>query len=174
MKSKFFVALLTVLGVGLLIILSYEENGVTTYHLYKTSSIREFSLVHKEHEEGSRISWELTAENATFPDGNKEIILEYLKMVIHHEHEFVLTGGSGIYKIQEKSLTIYKPVEIDVEGAKLTTDSLTWNGVEGVITTKDRVRFKGKKFLIEGKGLSAEIEDQKIRILKDVKGVFYR
>jgi LPS export ABC transporter protein LptC len=170
MRSKFFLVLLTALAVGILVILSSRGNGVKTYPLYKTSSMRGFHLTHKE---SGKIKWELIAEKATFPEGNKDVVLKNLTMRMHHEREFTVRGGSGIYNIQKKNLTINKPIEIDIEGDKLTTDSLTWNGERGVITTKDSIKFKGKNFLIEGTGLIAKIKDQQIRILKNVKGIFY-
>mgnify|MGYP001573079524 CR=1 FL=1 len=173
MKIKLFVALLVVFVIAVLVVTGYKKSEVK-YPMYKTSSIEGFSLIHKKSEEGGKVKWELRAENATFSEGNKEIILKYLTMVIHHDREFILKGGSGVYYIQEKNLTINKPVEIDIEGDKLTTDSLMWSDAKGLVTTNDAIRFKGKKFLIEGTGLTANIQDQRIRILKDVKGVFYR
>lgn len=170
MKGKFFLVLLAALAIGTLIVLSYKENGVKIYPSYKTSSMRGFRLTHKE---GDKIKWELISEKATFPEGKKEVILKGLTMRIHQGYEIALTGGSGIYDIQEKNLTINKPVEIDIKEAKLTTDSLTWNGKEGLITTQDSIILKGKNFLIEGTGLTAKIKDQQIRILEDVKGTFY-
>jgi LPS export ABC transporter protein LptC len=171
MRSKFFLVLLTALAVGILVILSSRGNGVKTYPLYKTSSMRGFHLTHKE---SGKIKWELIAEKATFPEGNKDVILKDLTMRMYHEREFTVRGDSGIYNIQKKNLTINKSIEIDIEGAQLTTDSLTWNSERGVITTKDSIKFKGKNFLIEGTGLTAKIKDQQIRIHKNVKGIFYR
>ncbi len=66
-----------------------------------------------------------------------------------------------------------KPVEITIEGARLTTDSLTWNGQRGLLVTSAPIQFQDENFLIEGTGLSADVHDQRIRILKDVKGTFY-
>jgi len=176
-RSKFFLVLLTALSIVTLVVLSYKENGMKTYPSYKTSSMSGFRMTHKE--EG-KIRWELISEKATFPEGNKEVILKDLLMRIYQDtdytsgrYEIALRGGSGIYKIEENDLTISKPVEIDIEEAKLTTDSITWNGKEGLITTQNNITFAGKNFLIEGRGLTAKIKDQQIRILKDVKGTFY-
>ena len=171
MNNKFFVALLTVLAIIILTILSYKENGIKTYPSYKTSSMHGFRLTHKE---DNKVKWELTSEDATFPEGNEEVILNNLTMKIYHNREITLTGGSGIYRLRDKNLTINKPIVIDIEGDRLTTDSLTWNGDEDMITTDDRIKFKGKNFIIEGTGLSAKTRNQQIKVLEDVKGIFYR
>ncbi len=171
MKSKIFLVLLTALAVGVLIVFGYRGNGVKTYPSYKTSSISGFRLTHKE---SNKIKWELLAEKTTFPEGEKEIFLENLIMTVNQERKFIVKGGSGVYNIKEKKLMIRKPVEIDIEGATLTTDSLVWNGEKGIVTTEDNIRFQGENFTIEGSGLSVKVKNQQIRILKDVKGIFYR
>lgn len=170
MKGKLFLVLLTSLAVGILVILSYRENGVETSPSYKTSSMHGFHLTHKESDE---VKWELVADKATFPEGNKKIILKDLTMKIYQERELTLRGGSGIYNIKNKNLVINKPIEVDIEEARLTTDSLTWNSENGEITTSDSIKFKGRNFLIEGTGLTAKIKNQQIRVLKNVKGIFY-
>lgn len=170
MKGKLFLVLLTLLVVGILVILSYRENGVKTFPSYKTSSMRGFHLTHKENDE---VKWELVADKATFPEGNTKIILKDLTMKIYQERELTLRGGSGIYYIKNKNLVINKPIEVDMEEARLTTDSLIWNSEKGEITTDDSIKFEGKNFLIEGSGLTVKIKNQQIRVLKNVKGIFY-
>jgi LPS export ABC transporter protein LptC len=170
MRGKFFLILLTGLAIIILVVLSYREDGVKTYPSYKMSSMRGFRLIHKENDE---IKWELTAEKATFPRGEKEVLLNDLFMKVHHDRELALKGGSGVYNIREKTLVINKPIEIDIEGAKLTTDSLVWNGKKGLLTSREPIKFSEKNFLIEGTGLTANVKDQRIRIMKDVKGIFY-
>lgn len=170
MKGKFFLFSLAALAAGFLIVASYRDNGVKTYPSYKTSSMSDFRLTHKEHDQ---VKWELVAEKATFPQDEKKVFLKALTMTVHQDRSLSLLGGSGVYNIPGKTLVIHEPIEIDIEGAKLTTSSLTWNGKNGMLTTADRIRFEDKNFLIEGKGLTAEVKNRKIRVLNNVKGVFY-
>ncbi len=171
MKGKFFLVLLTVLAVSVLVVLSYRENGVKTYPSYKTSSMSGFHLTHTEND---IIKWELEATKTTFPAGEEEILLEDLTMKIHYQRGFIVRGGSGVYNLSQKELIVNKPIEIDMDGTKLTTDSLTWNGKREEISTKDDIKLEGENFLIEGSGLIALVKEQQIRILNNVKGVFYR
>ncbi len=170
MKSKLFVVLLTILSIGILIMLSYRENGIKTYPSYKTSSMRGFHLTHKD---GDKVKWELISEKAIFPEGNKEIILKDLTMKID-EYKITLTGGSGIYNVEKKNLTINKPIEINIDGNMLTTNSLAWDSDSGLISSKDAIKFEGKNFHIEGTGLIAKTQNQQVKILDNVKGTFYR
>ncbi|HDZ62591.1 MAG TPA: LPS export ABC transporter periplasmic protein LptC [Nitrospirae bacterium] len=171
MKNKLFLVFLSAIAVVTVVVISNREDGVKTFPSYKTSSMSGFHLTHKESDE---VKWEVIAEKASFPKGNKEIILEELIMRIYDETEMVVRGGNGIYDIEKRNLTMTRPVEVDIEGAVLTTDSLNWNGEKGIISTGDSIKFKGDKFLIEGIGLSANIADRKIRVFNNVKGTFYR
>ncbi len=171
MKNKLFLVFLSALSVVTVVVISNREDGVKTFPSYKMSSMSGFHLTHKESDE---VKWEVTAEKATFPKGNREIILEELIMRIHDEKEMVVKSGNGMYDIEKRNLTMTRPVEIDIEGALLTTDSLHWNGEKGIISTGDNIEFKGDKFLIEGTGLSANITERKIRVFNNVKGTFYR
>lgn len=171
MKNKLFLVFLSAIAVVTVVVISNREDGLKTFPSYKTSSMSGFHLTHKESDE---VKWEVIAEKATFPEGTKKIILEELIMRIHDEKEMVVKSGNGIYDIEKRDLTMTRLVEIDIEGAVLTTDSLKWNGEKGIISTGDNIVFRGDKFLIEGTGLSANIAERKIRVFKNVKGTFYR
>ena len=169
MRVKFLLVLLMLVAV-VIVVFSYRDNGRRSHLSYKTSLMRGFRLTHKEN---NNVKWELTAENATFPESNKEVILKDLTVRIYHDHELALKGGSGVYNLDKKTLIINKPVEIRFEDIDLTTDSLTWDSQGGLLTSDKWIKIKNKNFLIEGTGLTANVKDQKIRILKDVKGIFY-
>ena len=62
MKNKVLALVLATLAIAILILISYKENGIKTYPVYKTSSMRGFSVTHKKNNENK---WELVAENAT-------------------------------------------------------------------------------------------------------------
>jgi len=160
-----------VLALVFFLILSYRENGVKPRSSYKTSAIKGFHLARKA---GDKIKWELTAESADFQEGNNEIFLSDITVKIYQDKEIILTGGKGNYSVQEKLLEIGMPVEITMDGSVLTTNSLTWHGEDEVMTTQDHVRLKGKKFLMQGKGLTLKVSDRQVKVLKNVQAIFYR
>jgi len=170
MKNKIFFSLFIIITLGVLISLGYREDDLRISPSYKSSSMHGLHLTHKASNE---IKWELKARNATFPEGGGEIILSSLELRVHDDYGMNLSAGSGTYKIDKKILTIKRPVQINIRDIRLITDTLTWDGEEGLIKTEDDIRFSGKNFYIEGTGLEAEIKYQRIRILKNVKGTFY-
>lgn len=170
-KGRFFLVLSVILVIGILIILSYHERDVKIRPSYQTSSMKNLHLTHKEEK---KVQWELLAENAIFPVGRKEVILESIDLKINHSPEIYLTSDSGIYEVDKGNVMLNKPVEIKIKDAKFTTDTLNWDSTDELISTPDAVTFTGSNFRIEGIGLSARVEQQKVKIEKNVKAIFYR
>jgi hypothetical protein len=169
MKGKFFLFFSVILALGILTIQSYKDDSIIIRPLYRESTMRDVHIAHKE---SGRVRWELNTRDAVFSGNNDEISISDLKLKIHNEPEVNLIGGSGTYDVEMEELTINRPVIISINDAVFTTDSLTWYSRFGHIKTDDRVEFRGNKFHIEGRGLSAGIKDRKLMIHKDVKGIF--
>lgn len=170
-KGRILLVFSIILAAGILIILGYNNRNVTVRPSYQTSSMKNLHLTHKEEK---KVQWELLAENAIFPVGRKEIILETIDLKINHSPEIYLTSDSGIYDVDKGDVMLNKPVEINIKDTKFSTDTLNWNSSDELISTLDAVTFEGSNFLIKGIGLSAKIEQQKVKIEKNVKAIFYR
>jgi LPS export ABC transporter protein LptC len=168
-KSR-FILLFTCGLVLALITLNYSRNGLEIKPSYKMSSMHKLHLINKE---GNSVKWELSAEKAVFPKGNREILLNSLGLKIKHTPEIHLTSKSGIYTIENGNMILNKSVELNVKDTKFITAGMHWNNREETLTTDNHVEFIGKTFNIVGKGLTANTKEQKIRILKDVKAIFY-
>ncbi len=162
--------LLIPLAGGTFFILNYNEDDVKTRVSYRISSMKGFNLTHKD---GGKIKWELSAKSATFPQGDKEVLLKDLNIKVHQSPDITLTGGEGNYNIERKVLAVSNSIKITMNSSLLTTDSLTWHGDKEIITTGDKIIFTGKKFLIEGRGLAVDVRDQQVKVLENVKGIFY-
>ncbi|MBI4686911.1 MAG: LPS export ABC transporter periplasmic protein LptC [Nitrospirae bacterium] len=170
MIRKILLILLIPLAGGTFFILNYNEDDVKTRISYRMSSMKGFNLTHKD---GGKVKWELTAKSATFPQGDKEVLLKDLNIKVHQVSDITLTGGDGNYNIERKVLAVNNAIRITINSSILTTDSLTWHGDKEIITTGDRVKFTGKKFLIEGRGLAVDVREQQVKVLENVKGIFY-
>ena len=129
--------------------------------------------IHMISKEGNSLKWELSAEKAIFPKGNSEILLNTLGLRIEHTPEIYLTSKSGIYKVENGNMILNSPVELNVKDVKFKTAGIQWNNREETLTTNNDVEFIGQTFNIVGKGLRANTKEQKVRILKDVKAIFY-
>lgn len=171
MKGNFFLVLSIILSLGILIVLGNTEDSINITPSYRTSLMRGIQMNHKK---GNALKWELFARNATFPEDKEDILIDSIELKIHDEPEIYITGGKGIYNINKKDLDVKGQIEIKLREGVFRTDSLKWISNEGLITTADDVKFISDRFTIEGTGLIAKIKEENIRILKNVKGTFYR
>jgi len=169
-KSRLFWIISAIFVFVILVILNYNETGVKIFPLMQTSSMENLYLKHKEN---GKVKWELSSDKAVLPMGNKEVFLESLVLKINTP-ELYLTSGSGTYEIEQGNVTLNKPVELKIGAATFATDSLRWNSKEELITTDDEIKLSGNNFLITGTGLSTKVQEQQVRIIKDVKAIFYR
>ena len=170
-KGRFFRILSSILIVGILIILSYNDNNVKIRPSYQTSSMDNLHLTQRD---DKKVHWELLAQNAIFPIDKKEIFLKSIGLTINNSPEIYLTSNSGIYDVDSGNVMLNEPVEIKIKNSTFNTKTLNWNSSDEIISTNDAVKFSGSNFLIEGVGLTASVTQQKVKIQKNVKAIFYR
>jgi LPS export ABC transporter protein LptC len=170
-KSRFFLGLSAALIIGFLFIVNYKGSGIKLRPSLKTSSMEHMLLTHKQDNE---VKWELYARKAIFPPGNKMVFLKSLGLKVKQSPEIYLTSQKGVYEVEKGNITLDNTVELNIRDTKLATNSLEWNSNNESITTEDDVKFTGKNFLIEGAGLIAKTKQQQVRIVKNVKAIFYR
>lgn len=170
-KGRFFRILSSILIVGILIILSYNDNNVKIRPSYQTSSMDNLHLTNRDEK---KVHWELLAQSAIFPTNKKEIFLKTIGLTINNSPEIYLTSDSGVYEVESGNVLLNKPVEIIMKDSKFETDTLNWNSIDEIISTKDDVKLTGNNYTIEGTGLHAMVTQQKVKIQKNVKAIFYR
>ncbi len=129
--------------------------------------------LHLINKRGNEIRWELSAPKATIPEDKKRIFLQSPSLIINNSPEIHVTSGNGIYEIEKDNITLSRPVKINIKDAIFETDSLTWNSKDELISTDDPVQVKGNNYIINGTGLTAQVTQQKVRILNNVKAIFY-
>jgi len=170
-KKNYLGVLILIIAISSLIFISYyKEQDVIIQPTYQTSSMQDLHLTHREND---KIKWELTAREAVFPSGKKEIILKILGLKINQSPEIYVTSSNGTYETEKGDIVLNKSVEMNIKDAKFTTNTLKWDSTRELLTSDDNVKFSGSDFLIEGTGLSAKVKQQKIKILKNVKATFY-
>lgn len=169
-KKKHFIFPLIFIATAVLLLLAfYKGQDIKLQPSFQTSSMHDLHMTLREDQV---IKWELSAREAVFPVGSREVFLKSLGVKINRDPEILLAGGSGVYLIDQGNVNLAGSVELNIKNTKFTTDSLTWDSKAELITTQDPIRFTGANFLIEGSGLAASVKQQKIRILKNVKATF--
>ncbi len=170
-KQKLFWIISITLIITVLTIHYYNTHTIKLNPAYKTSSMEDLQLKNKE---GDTVKWELSAENAIFPPGKKQVILNSVNININSTPAIQLKSRKGIYDAAKKEVVLEQAVEISMENSKITTASLKLQTSDEVLlTTKDPVQYTGENFIIEGTGLTAKIKQEKVTILNNVKATYF-
>jgi len=170
LKKNIIVVLSVILAIGIFFILSYYKGqGIKLQPSFQTSSMQNLHLIHRE---DNQVRWELSAREAIFPVGAKEVLLTSPGIRINRMPEIYLTGGSGVYEVEKGEVSLGDSVELNIKDTTFSANTLKWDSTKELVTTEDEVRFIGKNFLIEGTGLSASVKNKKVQILKNVKATF--
>lgn len=170
MKRKLVLFFSVMLALVILIIQGYREESISINPLYKTSTMRGVHIIRKE---SGKVSWELTADDAVFSADEERVRIASLAVEVAGEPHIFIRGSSGVFDVARETFFFDKHVEMMANDGIFTTGQLTWNSRTGVVTTDDYVTFRGRNYLMEGRGLLAQTKEKTINILGYVKGTFY-
>ncbi len=115
--------------------------------------------------------WILTARRADIKDNGDRAELSDLEVTIR-DKDIKISAGRGTYEMTGKKLTIIGPVTAKEKDYTMTSEDMEFENSTGILKTDKQVRIEGKKFNLTGRGLHADNNEQKVRILKDVKATF--
>lgn len=168
--TRVFWIVSAILVIIILLLINYSEHSLKIHPSYQKSSMNKLYLTHRN---GDAVQWELSADNAVIPLGNNEVYLHSIALKINRSPEILLVSGKGVYNVDKGNVTLDQPVELKMEDKVFTTSTVTWDSRTEIISTEEPVQFTGKNFSIKGSGLNAHIKQQKVKILGNVKAVFY-
>jgi len=116
--------------------------------------------------------WTLTARRADFTQGETKAILTDVTVKVH-ENDMSLHTGTATYDLLTQNITTKGEIRADTKDYTITTASIDYEASSREIKTEDSITVEGKRFKVEGKGMMLD-KEQKVRILKDVKAIFYK
>ena len=124
----------------------------------------------------------LSAEKADFFQDKSSGKLNKFKLVYVYEKgkKITITGDEAVVKVDiNEDLTMglgnadiicTKPVKaVSTSGMNFVSEDLIWTGTQGNVVAKGNVKLYGNDFRIEGVGMKANLNDEKVEFLSNVK-----
>jgi len=145
-----------------------EKAGKMDIHLKGASFFEGLKIIQKKN--GVQ-SWILTAKRADISKKGDEANLTDIKVEVENKG-ITIYAEKGLYNLDTKKMSIVGPVTAKNEEYSITTAQVEIDSSAGLLTTNEDVHIKGKKFVLQGKGMEIKNNEQKVRILKDVKATF--
>ncbi|GAB4405938.1 MAG: hypothetical protein OHK0032_00670 [Thermodesulfovibrionales bacterium] len=116
-------------------------------------------------------SWIITAGRADFTKDETTARMDSVTVDIIKE-KVTVNADNGVYNMNTRDLSLMDNIKIWIKDSVISTERLSWNPTAKILTSDNKILMEGKKFKIEGKGLTAT-EGQKVKLMKDVKAIFF-
>ena len=145
-----------------------EKTNKLDIHLRGGSFFEGLRIVHKNN---GVENWILTAKRADISKDGDEANLTDLAMEIENKG-ITITAEKGLYNLDTKKISVMGTITAKNDNYSITTRQVEIDSTAGSLKTDADVHIEGKKFLLQGKGMEVNNNEQKVRILKDVKATF--
>lgn len=169
MKKSLLVAL-SIMLFSLLFFMIKGERGTKNDVLKKGESyIEGLRLVHRQN--GIK-DWTLTARRADISDKGDKAYLSGIEMNIENKG-ITVCSDKGLYDMNSRNLSVDGKVIAKGNSYSITSDGAKFDSSSGMLRADGGVKIEAKRFCVEGTGMEADNSAQTVRILKNVKAVFY-
>ena len=170
MSKKIIFLLLIIISSAVLFYLRSEKVARLNVQLVGDSFFEGLKIINKK---DGITEWVLTAKRADLSKNGKQALLSGIEMKLEKQG-MIVQAEKGLYDMETKNVTVDGVLTARNENYVITTSQALVDSGGGVLETKGEVTVEGKKFNLEGKGLQADNNEQKVRILNNVKATFNR
>lgn len=145
-----------------------ERAGKLDIHLKGDSFLEGLKIIQKNN--GVQ-NWILTAKRADISkDGN---LADLTDIVMEIKNKGItIFAEKGLYNMNTKKISVEGPITAKGDTYSITTEQVEIDNDAGLLTTSKDVSIVGKKFTLHGRGMEVNNNEQKVRIMKDVKATF--
>jgi LPS export ABC transporter protein LptC len=169
-KKKLIFLFLIIISSAILFYLRSEKVARLNVQLAGDSFFEGLKIINKK---DGVTEWVLTAKRADLSKDGKEALLSGIEMKLEKQGMLV-QAEKGLYNMETKNVAIDGVITARNENYVITTSQALIDSGGGILETEGEVTVEGKRFNLEGKGLQADNNEQKVRILNNVKATFHR
>jgi LPS export ABC transporter protein LptC len=168
-------SVLVILSLLAISLLSYyllkEDKGIRLDIRQKGESFIEgLKLVHKKNGDGD---WVLTAQRADISEDGNTARLSGIAMTLRDKGVTVY-ADRGLYSMTDKNLSAEgRVIAKGADYSIISEDGAEFNGTSNSLKTGGNVTIEGRKFNVRGTGMDTANGGQIVRLLGNVKAVFY-
>ena len=115
--------------------------------------------------------WELEAASAQYFKEDGTVVLEKMRAAFFGKSEqtYSLEGEKGRFNTQTKAIEAFDGVKLETsDGYRLETQTLRYQADKRELSTGDPVEMQGPQGKITGTGLIVHLDQQRMKILREV------
>lgn len=145
-----------------------EKASKLDINLKGESFLEGLKIIHKKN---GLQNWILTAKRADISKDGNEADLTDVEMEVK-DKGITIFAEKGLYNLDTKKISIEGTITAKNDAYSITTGQVEIDSDVGLLTTGKDVLIEGKNFTLQGKGMEIKNNEQKVRIMKDVKATF--
>jgi len=169
MKKILMVVLSFLFAASLIIMFRGDRENTERIKVKGTSFIEGLEILHRKN--GNTI-WKLNARKADFTEDDNIVELNNVTVTLP-KNGMTLYADTGRYDLLSRNFIINSDIQAAAKDYRIITSSLDYDASSGSARTDQRIIVEGKKFRVEGKGMTLDSE-QTVRIRNNVKATFYK
>ena len=165
---RYLFALIVVVLIPFIFAINGEKNDMRVFSVKAHSYIEGLKIVDKKN--GTE-TWVISAKRADFTEDERFAKMDSVTITIVKEG-IMVHALKGSYDFLSKVLWLQDGVTMDYRDSVLTAGEISMDIHNRRLTSEGVVCMKGKKFRIEGEGLSAN-DEQKVSLSRNVRAIFF-
>ena len=165
---RYLFALIVVVLISFILAINGEKNDMRVLSVRAHSFIEGLKIVDKKN---GADTWMISAKRADFTEDERFAKMDSVTITIVKEG-IIVHAPKGSYDFLSKILWLEDEVTMDYKDSVLTAGGISMDLHNRRLTSDGAVCMKGKKFRIEGEGLSAN-DEQKVSLLRNVRANFF-
>ena len=118
-----------------------------------------------------KIKWVVDAREVRFSGDRKNVEFVDFKLKVEPEDRpwFTLNGKKGHYSKDSGEIELFGSIDgFSSDGYRILTEYLLINEKAGNLSTDKPVKISGPFFVVDGKGLFADLKEERIKVLSNV------
>jgi len=115
--------------------------------------------------------WELEAISAQYFKEESTILFDKVKVTFFGKEgqAYTLVGEKGKFNPQTKAMELFDGIQLESsDGYQMRTRSLKYEAGKRELRTADAVEIEGPQLRVEGTGLIADLDGQRLQVLRQV------
>lgn len=170
MYKKLFFGCLIIAAITFFVMIRSEKGNKIDVQIKSDSFFEGLKIVSRNN---GKAEWVLWAKRADLTRDGKEATLSDVEMKLQNR-DMSVKAAKGVYNMETRQISIEGSLQATNKNYTFTTDHASINGTEGNFETSGDVKIEGRNFELQGKGMQADNNKHKVRILKNVKATFNR
>ncbi len=168
MKKKIIFLAIILVSTAFFLYVRSDKSLRMDAQLLGNSFIEGLKIVNKK---DGATAWILTASRANLSSDGREAVLSSIEVDIP-SRKVRIQADEGSYAMDSKQVTVEGEVRAYHKDYVITASNAVIDCATGKLDTTGNVMIESKKFNLEGEGMQADTNAQKVRILKNVKATF--